>query len=1336
MQSEPSGMSRKGVKQLRLYNNSGDQAFRSLLLVGAASIALASAGQQALAAPLPSYCSVGGAGDLTLHHCDDASVVAVVRAGDTSLTVEGVEISDGNINYNPHPDAEGPLGIDLTITNSSIVSSSYGGININSFVEDTTIKVTLGDDVSITSTAGFGGVWTRNNQSGDITILTGATVDATNADGVHGTSNGGSVSITNTGDVISQTNRGIYADGTGEANFPALVHINNSGAVSAYEAGIRAIGYTAGINVQNSGDVTSTTKQAIIAWSPDADVAITNSGKLTAAAGVGLEGATQNGDITIVNDNTINALRGINAAAGYSATAPGAGDVSVTNSSRITATGGAGISASTPLGHIEIVNSGVVTGIDGIWVSGPSAILMNSGTIAATGDGSAIVVDSGETTLFVEDGSVLTGKLTISNGSLGISSSADIDLDNQIAGGGTLVKQGGNTLTLSGDSSAFAGSVSVDSGILSIVSTIGSSSVHAGSEAGAILKVSGEGAIWNNTGSFLIGHDGTGEVIVSGGAGVETFHTQIGSIDGALTVEGEGSHWLSRSHAEIGRTSGSAGVLSILDGGVFETSGGGLYAGAGADITISGEGSKMLIGTLHTDMPATWSAADGWFSLDEGKTLVSEGGLLHTDGGYIGGAGETLAEMIVTGQGSAFVNDLSMYVGGNGNGHVGYGFLTISDGAISTAYTAAAGVDPGSFGTILLTGDGARLESLSREGYSGNMRVGYGGHGKVIVQNGATLKAANIIDIATQDTSTGVLVIGAEEGEVAVLPGAVIAANGLFFGRGDATLVFNHTGSNLEFGNVMFGDGGKIRHLAGVTDLTADSPDYFGAVEVSGGLLTVNGNLSGADVEVAHGAALGGSGSVGSLIVAQGGTLSPGNSVGELTIAGDVLFETGSTYDTEIEGALHDRILVQTGNVTVQDGAFLNAAFVPGVLLDNPYDVIAFAAGSSGELIIEGAGFVLPAEENPLLEGAVGYTPTGITVTYQGVSTPWATLMSTPNQASAANAVQALGKDSALYYSAMFLKEEDLAGTFDSMSGEIHASMKSALVEESYLLRSFIMGRAATDQETGFWISGFGGRGEADGGVNASGVERESIGTFMGADTLFGRWRVGVLAGYGNLDVDVDARASAGESESYHLGIHTSGNAGVFAVRAALTQSWHDVTTSRSGVLPVVQGLTASYDATTTQLVGEVGRSFAVGGSKIEPFAGLSHMYLKTDAYAETGGVAALVSASRTTEVTYGTLGARGSVALGAAPDGTSFRGLLAWRHAFGGDMPEAVHGFGTASGGFTVTGPKLGEDVLVAEMGLDVVVASNVKINAGYKGQYDSQLTDHGVFAGLRISF
>ena len=97
--------------------------------------------------------------------------------------------------------------------------------------------------------------------------------------------------------------------------------------------------------------------------------------------------------------------------------------------------------------------------------------------------------------------------------------------------------------------------------------------------------------------------------------------------------------------------------------------------------------------------------------------------------------------------------------------------------------------------------------------------------------------------------------------------------------------------------------------LSGSTDLekTGDGTllltaanSYSGTWDLSAGKLLVDGSLSGSALVLWPGAALGGSGTIGSVTVYSNGIIAPGDSVGALTLAGALTLEAGAKLDFDL----------------------------------------------------------------------------------------------------------------------------------------------------------------------------------------------------------------------------------------------------------------------------------------------------------------------------------------------------------------------------------------------------------------------------------------------------
>src|SRR5690606_7936643 len=130
---------------------------------------------------------------------------------------------------------------------------------------------------------------------------------------------------------------------------------------------------------------------------------------------------------------------------------------------------------------------------------------------------------------------------------------------------------------------------------------------------------------------------------------------------------------------------------------------------------------------------------------------------------------------------------------------------------------------------------------------------------------------------------------------------------------------------------------------------------------------------------------------------------------------------------------------------------------------------------------------------------------------------------------------------------------ELIRASFDALSGEIHGSAKTALIEDSRFIRNAATervraafsapGAARTSAQAYgqggmsvpvspdhagpvFWSHGFGSWGSTDSDGNAASLDRNTGGLLMGAGRLVGDWRVGLLAGYSHSDFKAGGRAS------------------------------------------------------------------------------------------------------------------------------------------------------------------------------------------------------------------
>ncbi|KFC64784.1 putative Outer membrane autotransporter barrel domain protein [Bosea sp. LC85] len=625
------------------------------------------------------------------------------------------------------------------------------------------------------------------------------------------------------------------------------------------------------------------------------------------------------------------------------------------------------------------------------------------------------------------------------------------------------------------------------------------------------------------------------------------------------------------------------------------------------------------------------------------------------------------------------------------------------------------------------------------------------------------------------------------------------------FGSGrignNAALIIDQP-TDATFANQILGGGSFTKRGAGNLNLTGASI-LSGPTTVEAGKLSINGTLLLSPVTVLSGATLAGSGAVGSATIQSGATIAPGNSIGTLNVAGNLVLAPGSLYEVEIAGnGSSDRIAVfatggALGTATVTGSQIGVTALDPqtSYISGQRYTIITAAGGVSGTVagaVSRSAFLDLSVEHQPNQvdlviavkgsgpgtppgPGAPPTTPPGSGPTPTPTPPPaiFETVAQTRNQFATAGGLDTLpqiGGTLALYNSLLMLDAASARQAFDALSGEIHASAKSALVDESWLLRSAVNDRlraafgavGAQPMATlnyGFaadlapsatgpmprprsdrfavWGQGYGYWGRSEGDGNAARLTRSSGGFLIGADAaVFDTLRFGVVAGYTRSTFDVNARLSSGESDNYHLGLYGGGQWGALGLRTGASYTWHDIATRRTVAFTgFSNGLKGDYDAGTAQVFGELGYRVDLGQVALEPFAGLAYVNLHTAGLSETGGAAALTGRSDDISLGYSTLGLRASSTLTLQGMDLTLRGGLAWRHAFGEVTPTATLAF-TGGSAFTVAGVPIARDAAVVEAGLDLAISKSAALSLAYTGQLAKDAQDHSFKGMLAVRF
>ncbi|CAI1997760.1 autotransporter outer membrane beta-barrel domain-containing protein [Serratia proteamaculans] len=559
-----------------------------------------------------------------------------------------------------------------------------------------------------------------------------------------------------------------------------------------------------------------------------------------------------------------------------------------------------------------------------------------------------------------------------------------------------------------------------------------------------------------------------------------------------------------------------------------------------------------------------------------------------------------------------------------------------------------------------------------------------------------------------------------------------------------------HCGLDVWSNNIS-GHGGLTKQGIGTLVLTGNN-SYAGPTLINQGLLAINGSVT-SDVTVQNAGVLGGSGTVGSLSARSGGTVAPGNSIGTLNVARNVSFEPGSRYAVEVAPNGQSDRIQSNGSATIGGGEvavslenstnLLSQSEVRS-LLGQQYNILTAQQGISGQ-------FDSVAPNYLFLGTGLTYQPNQVTLNVGRNDTSFASVAATQNERAVAAAADALAAGNPVYESILNAGSTGEARqAFRQLSGQIHADIASAQVNDSRYLRDALNGRLRqaeglatspdikADDDGGAWAQLLGAWDHASGDANATGYQASTYGVLVGLDSaLADDWRLGVATGYTRTSLDGGYGSNA-DSDNYHLAVYGGKQFGELALRAGGGYTWHRFDTSRS----VNYGMqsdreTAKYSARTEQVFAEAGYSVKADWVNLEPFANLAYINFQNNGISEDGGAAALHGDKQHTDATVSTLGLRADTQWQASKTtSVALRSELGWQHQYG-DLDRGTGlRFNGGNSPFVVNSVSASRDGAVLKASAEVAVNKNATLSLGYGGLLSQNYQDNSVNAGFTWNF
>ena len=538
---------------------------------------------------------------------------------------------------------------------------------------------------------------------------------------------------------------------------------------------------------------------------------------------------------------------------------------------------------------------------------------------------------------------------------------------------------------------------------------------------------------------------------------------------------------------------------------------------------------------------------------------------------------------------------------------------------------------------------------------------------------------------------------------------------------------------------------GKSLTKKGVGTLILNATNtYTGMTDVQEGSLIVGGSpgypraqIAG-NVNVQNGATIGGHGTIqGRVNLLNGSILSPGSSIGQLTV-GDINFGNGSISIFELNpDGTGDKVIVQSGlGVPPSLGI---AVINPGAILEitngggsgtwgvNQYTLVTADGGVTGQ-------FDTVRNHLAFLDPFLTKDPNNIFLQLVRNNVSFLAIGNTYNQRNTGQVLEAMGTSNRLYQLIVGMNANQAQNAFDSFSGEIHASIKSAAFTNSRYVRSAVNqhldGNLADqlDSEKSLWINPWYHSGHLKDDGNAAKLNNKGSGFLVGLDAYSTeKTTLGFALGYEQNSLDIGStRNSEADTDAIHLIVYGRNDVGAAEIKGGLGYSWLDVDSKRTiSVGNLFAKNEASYNGKLFQVFVEGSHAFNYNDKdSITPYVRLAYQKVKFGDFIETGSeITKLYNNSRSDSMTVSTIGARGNWMLG---EKSSLYADLGWQRGFGNSAPESILNFANGQN-YKIKGVEIDRNAAVIGLGGNLQLKSNMSLSIGYEGHLGNKSRDHG---------
>jgi outer membrane autotransporter protein len=268
-------------------------------------------------------------------------------------------------------------------------------------------------------------------------------------------------------------------------------------------------------------------------------------------------------------------------------------------------------------------------------------------------------------------------------------------------------------------------------------------------------------------------------------------------------------------------------------------------------------------------------------------------------------------------------------------------------------------------------------------------------------------------------------------------------------------------------------------------------------------------------------------------------------------------------------------------------------------------------------------------------------------------------------------------------------------------------------------------------QGLGFWMQGFGFKGEQNQRGGVDGYSASTGGFIFGADSAIGNGdlRLGAALAYGTTTVDGQGVTTANRTNinSYQATVYGSWDAGNWYADAALGYGQHQYNTKRYVALANAN-MSGDHDADQYSAKLGLGYPLALGRVIVTPLAAMSYVHLDQSGYTEsdaTNSGAALTIGNTKTDSLRSGLGAKVALPLSAGTVKTAVEARALWNHEFA-DTNQDIAARFAAGTSFTTNGVSQARDSANLGLGLNMNSDNGQTFSVNYDAEVRSSYTGH----------